>query len=70
MIFESGQDILCLETWKKTKKNFNLKKKSKMNFFLAALVSFLPFIPLYLQIYKFSIAKLAILNEVIFNKSY
>ena len=33
------------------KKNFELKKNSKINFFSTASDSFLPFIPLYLQIY-------------------
>ena len=36
---------------KKTIKILNWKKKSKIIFFLAALVLFLPFIPLYFQIF-------------------
>ena len=33
--------ILCLETWRKRPKKFQLKKISKIIFFLAALVLFL-----------------------------
>ena len=49
---ESGQDILCLETSGRRLKKFQLEKKVKINFFLAAPVSFLLFTPLYLQIYE------------------
>ena len=37
---------------KKTKKKFNWKKMSKIKEILAATILFLPFTPLYLQIYQ------------------
>ena len=45
--FESSQDILCLETWRRQPKNLNWKKKLKINFFLAT-----PILFLYLYIFK------------------
>ena len=40
--FESHQDILCLEPKEEEEKRFQLEKKVKNNFFLAALVCFCP----------------------------